>query len=49
MDIDNVVVVDIRKCKRTNDIEMPVINAAKIDAMIECFCSLFKALLQLQV
>ena len=48
MDIENVVVVDMRKCKRTKDIDMPVINAAKIDAMIECFCSRFKAPLQLQ-
>jgi hypothetical protein len=48
MDIEKVVVVDMRKCKRTNDIDMPVIDAAKIDAMIECFCSRFKAPLQLQ-
>jgi hypothetical protein len=48
MDIENVVVVDMRKWKRTNDIDMPVINAAKIDAMIECFCSCFKSPVQLQ-
>jgi hypothetical protein len=48
MDIENVVVVDMGEFKRTNDIDMPVINAAKIDAMIECFCSGFKAPLQLQ-
>jgi hypothetical protein len=47
MDIEKVVVVDMRKCRRTNDIDMPVINPAKIDAMIECFCSPFKPPLQL--
>jgi len=48
MDVEKVVVVGIRKCIRTNEIDMPVIDAAKIDAMIECFCSGFKAPLQLQ-
>jgi len=48
MDIEIVVVEGIRKYIRTNDIDMPVISAAKIDAMIECFCSRFKAPLQLQ-
>jgi hypothetical protein len=47
MDIEKVVVVDMRKCRRTKDIDMPVINPAKIDAMIECFCSPFKPPLQL--